>query len=161
MVISAISWTLTPEDEDALRRGMERLLQESAAHSAMLVDRGGQLLVQAGTRPEFDATTFATLTAADFSANDQLARLLGETDFTSLFHQGERESMLVADIARRAILVVLFDSRTTLGLVRLRLRPVVEDLTRVVEAMMARDAQAGAPRPILAGADEEIDRLFQ
>ena len=69
--------------------------------------------------------------------------------------------MLGADIARRAILVVLFDSRTTLGLVRLRLRPVVEDLARVVEAMMARDAQAGAPRPILAGADEEIDRLFQ
>jgi predicted regulator of Ras-like GTPase activity (Roadblock/LC7/MglB family) len=161
MVISAISWTLTPEDEDALRRAMERLLQESAAHSAMLVDRGGQLLVQAGDRPAFDATTFATLTAADFSANDQLARLLGETDFTSLFHQGERESMLVADIARRAILVVLFDSRTTLGLVRLRLRPVVEDLARVVEAMMARDAQAGAKRPILAGADEEIDRLFQ
>lgn len=161
MVISATSWTLTPDDEAALRRGMERLLQESAAHSAMLVDRGGQLLVQAGDRPAFDATTFATLTAADFSANDQLARLVGESDFTSLFHQGERESMLVADIARRAILVVLFDSRTTLGLVRLRLRPVVEDLARVVEAMMARDAQAGAPRPILAGADEEIDRLFQ
>ena len=161
MVISATSWTLTPEDEEALRRGMDRLLQESGAHSAMLVDRGGQLLAQAGDRPAFDATTFATLTAADFSANDQLARLLGETDFTSLFHQGERESMLVADIARRAILVVLFDSRTTLGLVRLRLRPVVEDLERVVEAMTARDAQAGAPRPILAGADEEIDRLFQ
>ena len=161
MVISATSWALTPEDEDALRRGMERLLQESGAHSALLVDRGGQLLVQAGARPEFDATTFATLTAADFSANDQLARLLGEADFTSLFHQGERESMLVADIARRAILVVLFDSRTTLGLVRLRLRPVVEDLARVVDAMMARDAQAGAKRPILAGADDEIDRLFQ
>ena len=161
MVISAISWTLTPEDEEALRRGMERLLQESGAHSALLVDRGGQLLVQAGDRPAFDATTFATLTAADFSANDQLARLLGEADFTSLFHQGERESMLVSDIARRAILVVLFDSRTTLGLVRLRLRPVVEDLARVVDAMMARDAQAGAPRPILAGADDEIDRLFQ
>jgi predicted regulator of Ras-like GTPase activity (Roadblock/LC7/MglB family) len=161
MVISATSWTLTPEDEQALRRGMERLLQESGAHSALLVDRGGQLLAQAGERPAFDATTFATLTAADFSANDQLARLLGETDFTSLFHQGERESMLVADVARRAILVVLFDGRTTLGLVRLRLRPVVEDLARIVEAMASRDAQSGASRPILAGADEEIDRLFQ
>ena len=161
MANSAISWTLTPEDELALRRGMERLLQESSAHSAMLVDRGGQLLAQAGERPAFDATTFATLTAADFSANDQLARLLGETDFTSLFHQGERESMLVADIARRAILVVLFDARTTLGLVRLRLRPAAEELTRIVEAMAARDAQGGAPRAILAGADDEIDRLFQ
>ena len=161
MVISATSWTFTPEDEHALRQGMERLLQESSAHSALLVDRGGQLLVQAGDPPTFDATTFATLTAADFSANDQLARLLGETDFTSLFHQGERESLLLADIARRAILVVLFDARTTLGLVRLRLRPVVDDLARIVEAMASREADAGPSRPILAGADDEIDRLFQ
>lgn len=161
MVISATSWTLTPDDEAGLRQGMERLLQESDARSAMLVDRGGQLLAQAGDPPAFDATTFATLTAADFSANDQLARLLGESEFTSLFHQGERESMLVADIAHRAILVVLFDARTTLGLVRLRLRPVAEELTRIVEAMAVRGAQAGASQPILAGADEEIDRLFQ
>ena len=161
MVISATSWTLTPEDEQALRHAMERLLQETNAHSALLVDRGGQLLAQAGDPPAFDATTFATLTAADFSANDQLARLLGEDDFTSLFHQGERESMLVADIAHRAIFVVLFDTRTTLGLVRLRLRPVAEDLARIVEAMLSRGPQAGATRPILAGADEEIDRLFQ
>ena len=161
MVISSNSWTLTPEDEQALRLGMERLLQESSAYCALLVDRSGQLLSQAGERPTFDATTFATLTAADFSANDQLARLLGETDFSSLFHQGERGSMLVADIARRAILVVLFDHRTTLGLVRLRMRPTVAELNRIVDAMATRDAHAGVPRPILAGAEDEIDRLFQ
>ena len=160
LITTTTSWTLTPEDEHALRRGMERLLQESGAHCAMLVDRGGQLLVLAGAQPGFDATTFATLTAADFSANDQLARLLGETDFFSLFHQGDRESMLVADVARRAILVVLFDSRTTLGLVRLRARPTVDELSRIVDAMSARDAQSGAISAILAGADEEIDRLF-
>jgi predicted regulator of Ras-like GTPase activity (Roadblock/LC7/MglB family) len=161
MVISATSWTLTPEDELALRRAMERLLQECGAHCALLVDRAGQLLTQAGEPPAFDATTFATLTAADFSANDQLARLLGENDFSSLYHQGDRESMLVSDVARRAILVVLFNSGTTLGLVRLRLRPALEDLIRIVDAMVARDGHA-APRPaILAGADEEIDRLFQ
>lgn len=161
MVISANSWTLTPEDELALRRGMERLLQECGAQCALLVDRGGQLLTQAGERPAFDPTTFATLTAADFSANDQLARLLGETDFTSLFHQGDRESMLVCDIARRAILVVLFDGRTTLGLVRLRLRPALEELSRIVDAMVARDGTAATRPAILAGADDEIDRLFQ
>ncbi len=162
MVIGATSWSLTPGDEDALRRGMERLLQECSAHSALLVDRGGQLLVQAGERPSFDPTTFATLTAADFSANDQLARLLGASDFSSLFHQGERESMLLSDVAQRAILVVLFDARTTLGLVRLRLRPAVEELSGIVAAMTARDAVRGASRPaILAGAEDEIDRLFQ
>jgi predicted regulator of Ras-like GTPase activity (Roadblock/LC7/MglB family) len=161
MVISATSWTLTSEDELALRQAMERLLQDCGAHAALLVDRGGQLLTQAGERPAFDATTFATLTAADFSANDQLARLLGENDFTSLVHQGDRESMLDSAVARRAILIILFDARTTLGLIRLRLRPSLENLSRIVDTMMVRDRNA-TPRPaILAGADDEIDRLFQ
>lgn len=159
MVIGAASWTLTPDDEQALRRGMERLLQESGAHCALLVDRGGQLVAQAGDRPAFDATTFATLTAADFAANDQLARLLGEDDFSTLYHQGERESMLLADVARRAILVVLFDGRTTLGLVRLRLRASLDDLARTVHAMAGRPVRHGPS--ILAGAESEIDRLFQ
>ncbi len=66
-------------------------------------------------------------------------------------------------MARRAILVVIFDGRTTLGLVRLRLRPAVDELTAIVTAMMARDARSGpSGASILAGADDdEIDRLFR
>jgi predicted regulator of Ras-like GTPase activity (Roadblock/LC7/MglB family) len=162
MLMGANSWTLTPDDEGALRQGMERLLLESGAHCALLVDRGGQLLVQAGRRPDFDVTTFATLAAADYSANDQLAQLLGETDFSSLFHQGDQESMLLSDVGRRAILVVLFGPRTTLGLVRLRLRATVDTLSTLVTSMALRDAAATGARPaLLAGADDEIDRLFQ
>jgi predicted regulator of Ras-like GTPase activity (Roadblock/LC7/MglB family) len=127
-----------------------------------VVDRSGQLVTTVGERPNFDATAFATLTAADFSANDQLARLIGESDFSTLFHQGERESMLLADVARKVILVVLFDTRTTLGLVRLRMRPAVEELSRLLEAIFARAASPQTPRPaFLADADDEIDRLFQ
>jgi hypothetical protein len=50
-----------------------------------------------------------------------------------LFHQGERESLYLADIARRVILVVLFDNRTTLGLVRLRVKRRCEELTALFE----------------------------
>jgi Roadblock/LC7 domain len=105
----------------------------------------------------------ATLTAADFSANDQLARLIGETDFNTLFHQGEKESMYLADVARRVILVVLFDNRTTLGLVRLKMKMAVDDLTKLFEQVFARGQSVeGVEQPnILSGADDEIDRLFQ
>jgi predicted regulator of Ras-like GTPase activity (Roadblock/LC7/MglB family) len=141
---------------------MEKLLEESGAHGALLVDRAGQLLMGAGTPPGFDVTSFSTLAAADFSANDQLAQLLGETDFSSLFHQGERESMLLADIGGRAILVVMFDTSTTLGLVRLRLRSAVEALAALVHTMATRFADDHATRPaLLAGAEDEIDQLFQ
>jgi hypothetical protein len=69
--------------------------------------------------------------------------------------------MYLADVARRVILVVLFDNRTTLGLVRLKLRGTVEELTRLFEELFARQAAEPAVRGILAGAEDEIDRLFR
>src|SRR5687768_17210068 len=119
MPVGSASWSFTEDDFAEITKTPQRFLYDSNARCSLLVDRSGQLVATVGERPNFDPTAFATLTAADFSANDQLAKLIGETDFNTLFHQGERESMLLADVARRVILVVLFDNRTTLGLVRL------------------------------------------
>ena len=140
---------------------MDRFLSECNARCALLVDRTGQLVATVGEQPNFDPTAFATLTAADFSANDQLAKLIGENDFHSLFHQGEKESMYLADIARRVILVVLFDNRTTLGLVRLKMKQTVDGVDAAVrEGLRSRRRRATHPN-VLAGADDEIDKLFQ
>ncbi|HET7632234.1 MAG TPA: roadblock/LC7 domain-containing protein [Gemmatimonadaceae bacterium] len=162
MPVGAASWSFTEDDFNAITAALKHFLTDSSARCALLVDRTGQLVATVGEQPKFDPTTFATLTAADFSANDQLAKLIGESDFNSLFHQGEKESMYLADVARRVILVVLFDNRTTLGLVRLKMKQTVEELTRLFEEVFARGAsgQPAAPN-ILAGADDEIDKLFQ
>src|SRR5438552_14693384 len=158
MSAGAASWSFTEDDYGAITESLQRFLVESQARCALLVDRAGQLVATVGERPNFDPTAFATLTAADFSANDQLAKLIGENDFSSLFHQGEKESMYLADIARRVILVVLIDNRTTLGLVRLKMRPTVLELTQLFEQMFARAAaDAGSTPNVLAGADDEID----
>jgi len=161
MPVGAASWSFTEDDFGAIKQALERFLTDCNARCALIVDRTGQLVATVGQRPTFDPTAFATLTAADFSANDQLAKLIGENDFNSLFHQGEKESMYLADVARRVILVVLFDNRTTLGLVRLKLRQTVLELTQLFEAVFARAAAAPNAPNILAGADDEIDKLFQ
>src|SRR5919199_6107708 len=161
MAAGAGSWSFTEGDFGAITQALERFLQESSARCALLVDRTGQLVATVGEKPTFDPTAFATLAAADFSANDQLARLIGETEFTSLFHQGEQESMYLVDIARRVILVILFDNRTTLGLVRLKVKQTVEELSRLFTAMFLRSREPAAPPNVLAGAEDEIDRLFQ
>jgi len=162
MPVGSASWSFTQDDFDAITQTLQRFLYDSNARCALLVDRTGQLVATVGEQPNFDPTAFATLTAADFSANDQLARLIGESDFSTLFHQGERESMYLADVARRVILVVLFDNRTTLGLVRLKMKLAVDELTKLFEAVFEREKEMQAARPnILAGAEDEIDRLFQ
>ena len=163
MPVGAASWSFTEDDYSAIMRSLQHFLHESNARSALLVDRSGQLVANVGESPHFDPTAFATLTAADFSANDQLARLIGENEFSSLFHQGEQESMYLVDIVRRVILVILFDNRTTLGLVRLKVKPTVEELNTLFNAMFQRhrEGEPATGQGLLAGAEDEIDRLFQ
>jgi predicted regulator of Ras-like GTPase activity (Roadblock/LC7/MglB family) len=160
MPAGAASWSFTEDDFGAITMALSQFLTDCDARCALLVDRTGQLVATVGERPNFDQTAFSTLAAADFSANDQLAKLIGENDFSSLFHQGEKESMYLADVARRVILVVLFDNRTTLGLVRLKMRQTVSHLTQLFEQVFSRGAGPSTPN-ILAGADDEIDKLFQ
>jgi predicted regulator of Ras-like GTPase activity (Roadblock/LC7/MglB family) len=161
-VSGASSWSFHEDDAREIQRILTDFLRESGARTALIVDRTGQLVATVGEPPAFDPTAFATLTAADFSANDQLARMLGEPEFGALFHQGERESMYLADIARRVILVVLFDNNTTLGLVKLRVRSAVQELVRVFNAMFGRTSAAGpqVESGFLGDAEDEIDKLF-
>ena len=158
----AASWSFREEDATRIQAVLGHLLREANARTALLVDRTGQMLATVGEPPTFDPIAFASLTAADFSANDQLAKLLGESEFGALFHQGERESLYLADVARRVILVVLFDNRTTLGLVKLRVRSVVENLGALfTDLFQRRDQQRPKVEAgFLGEAEDEIDKLF-
>ena len=158
----ASSWSFKEEDFKKISERMNALLRETNVKSLLLVDRSGQVVANVGEPPQFDPQAFASLTAADFSANDQLAKMIGEHEFSSLFHQGEKESMYLADIAHRVILVALFDNRTTLGMVRLKVKVTVEELTKVFEEMFKR-SDTNAPKLegfASAEVEDEIDKLF-
>jgi predicted regulator of Ras-like GTPase activity (Roadblock/LC7/MglB family) len=160
----ATSWSFGEADFRRIDGILQAFLYDSGARCALLIDRAGQLVTTAGEKPEFDSTAFASLAAADFSANDQLASMIGESEFSSLFHQGEKESMYLADVARRVILVVLFDNRTTLGLIRIKVKAVVRELAEVFGEMFERSAAAPVGPRVEEGfadeAEDEIDRLF-
>lgn len=156
------SWSLHSDDARQMAEVLDTFLSGSRARCALLVDRNGQLVVAAGDQSGLDPTSFASLAAADFSANDQLASLLGEQEFSSLFHQGEQESMYLADVQRRLILVALFGPGATLGLIRIKARQAVRVLGEIVVDLFERPA----PMPMqleptwLEEAESEIDRLF-
>lgn len=163
MSSGASSWSFREEDYKRIQVVLADFLRESTARTALIVDRTGQLVATVGENPTFDAVAFASLTAADFSANDQLAKMIGEKEFGSLFHQGEKESMYLADVAHRVILVVLFDNRTTLGMVKLRVKATVGDLNQVFTDMFGRDggaAKAQMETGFVGEAEDEIDKLF-
>src|SRR2546427_11900135 len=108
----AASWSFSENDFKQIQQHLQAFLRESNARCALLVDRAGQLVATVGDPPQFDSTPFASLTAADFSANDQLPKMIGEAECASIVHQGEKETMYLADAAKRVIAVVLLEQRT-------------------------------------------------
>jgi predicted regulator of Ras-like GTPase activity (Roadblock/LC7/MglB family) len=151
-----------PQDVEQLDRLMSGFLGETHARCVLLVDRSGRLLTAAGDIGNLDQVTFASLVAGDFAASDQLAALLGEAEFSSLYHQGEGRAMYLADVGGWAILAALFDG-ATLGMVRLKSKAVVPRFATLFAELAAR----GPARPTaelqndwVAEAESQIDRLF-
>ena len=159
------NWKVFEEDYWAINTTIQELLKNSNATSVLLLDKTGQLISSVGEQPEFDMHSFASLCAADFEANSQLAQLIGEKDFSTLYHQGSNESMYLARVEQNIILVVLFDKRTTLGLVRLRTKKAVDNLETVIRQLYEKleyenEELTEFDEEFTNEAELEIDSLF-
>jgi predicted regulator of Ras-like GTPase activity (Roadblock/LC7/MglB family) len=148
--------------EDELRK----LHQQSNAKVVFLVDKNGQLIASAGDTSEIDTTSLASLTAGNIAATGGIARLLGEREFTLLFHEGEKDNIHISLVGQRVILVVIFDQRSSIGLVRLRVKKATEGLVRIFDEMAAKDEQKKEAKtveesPFAEITDEDIDNLFR
>ncbi|HEX9304752.1 MAG TPA: roadblock/LC7 domain-containing protein [Thermoanaerobaculia bacterium] len=163
--MSPADLVLYEEDFRSLQQILRRLRQESGASVVLLVDKGGQRIASVGDVEALDMTALASLTAGNVAATDGLARILGEREFSVLLHEGEKENIHVSIVARRVILVVIFGDRSSLGLVRLRVRQAGAELERafaeITERMEREPVLHSGFEPLLAEiTDEDIDRLF-
>jgi predicted regulator of Ras-like GTPase activity (Roadblock/LC7/MglB family) len=162
------NWALFEEDFWSINAVLQTLMRSATARSVMLIDKTGQLINSLGEPPGFDVTSFSSLAAADFGANAELAKMVGEKDFATLVHQGQDESLYLSMIANRVILVVLFDKKTSLGLVRLKARKAGDELTAVLNKLFNKlqyqnedVATTTLGADFAAEAESEIDSLFK
>ena len=144
---------------------LDRLRLDANAKVAFLIDKNGQQLATAGHVDGLDPTSLAALTAGNVAATDGLAKLLGEREFATLFHEGEHDSLHINVVSGRAILVVIFDERSSLGLVRLRVKKCTGDLGAILDDIVTRSQSqrssgAGAAAPFAEITDDDIDALF-
>jgi len=157
---------LYDEEFRKIKESLNRLATDANANVVFLVDKNGQQIAAVGDLQSLDTTSLASLTAGNVAATDGLARLIGEKEFSILFHEGERDNIHISIVAQRVILVVIFDERTSLGLVRLRVRRAMAELETIFQDI-ARKAekeklalQADFDSPFAEITDEDIDRLF-
>src|SRR6266508_4281551 len=126
------------EEYQQITETLHRLQVDSNAKIVFLVDKNGQQIAAQGDMKGVDATSLASLTAGNVAATDGLAKLIGEKEFSILFHEGERDNIHISIVAQRVILVVIFDTRSSLGLVRLRVKKASLELTEVFEKIVKK-----------------------
>jgi predicted regulator of Ras-like GTPase activity (Roadblock/LC7/MglB family) len=143
---------------------LERLLQDANAKVIFLVDKNGQLISGVGDTERFDTTSLASLTAGNIAATGGLAKLIGEKEFSILFHEGEKDNLHISIVGGRVILVVLFDNRSSLGLVRLRVKKSSDELSGIFEKLLKKaedkEKKGNVDFPFAEITDDDIDNLF-
>lgn len=122
---------ITKEDLENINFFLNKVVTSSLAHSALLIDRSGQLIAQYGDTLDIDILSLSALTAANFGATAEIAKMLGEEEFTLLFHKGKSENVYFTAIGEHVIMVTLFDDKTSLGLIRLRINQIADELSKL------------------------------
>lgn len=166
MAMSGSDLIMYEEEFSRIDAELRKLHQQANATVVFLVDKNGQLIASAGETHGIDTTSLASLTAGNIAATGGIARLLGEKEFTILFHEGEKDNIHISLIGQRVILVVIFDRRSSLGLVRLRVKKASEALVKIFEDIaqkVEKEKGEGKLEESLFAeiSDEDIDNLFK
>jgi len=138
-----------------------QLFHDANASVVFIVDKNGQPIAASGETENLDITSLASLTAGNIAATGGIAGLLKESEFSTQFHEGEKSNIHIQIVAQRVIMVVIFDQRSSLGLVRLRMRKSADELTGVLDRLLQKAQTPGIASPLDQITDEDIENLFK
>lgn len=117
------------------RNKIDDSLIKAGVSTVLLLDQAGNIVANCGNSPkDVDITSLAALTAANFAATSQLAKLIGEDDFSLLFHKGKKDSLHFVRVNNDLIMVSIFKDNISLGLVRLRVTELIKTLKDLFES---------------------------
>ena len=148
------------EELEQISQVCERLHRDANATTVLVIDKNGQTIATAGEIEDLDVTSLSSLTAGNVAATGGIANLLSEREFAGQFHEGERTNVHISIVAGRVIMVVLFDERSSLGLVRLRVRRASKELTEILDELARKNEAQNEPSVFAEITDDDIDNLF-
>jgi predicted regulator of Ras-like GTPase activity (Roadblock/LC7/MglB family) len=123
-----MSIILTKSDTQKIQEIIERELLKGGADHVIMVDMSGNLVMEHGSLRVDDISSLAVLSAANFAATAEIAKLIGEEDFSLLFHKGDTRSIHFSRLGKNFLLITLFNDNISLGLIRLKSNNVTQEL---------------------------------
>ena len=153
-------WLVDEQFLDSVEKELETLRVESNALATFLVDKDGQLIGSSKNTEDYDKTSLAALIAGNVAATGGLAKLLGEKEFSLLFHEGDNEHLHISLVMGKLILVVIFDDSTSLGLIRLRVKRAIKNFEIILDELSNKASLKERESLFDDVTEDDIDNLF-
>lgn len=147
-------------DMERLHTELDAFLELSKARAVLLIDRDGHLVTRRGESVQTSEDAVSALVAGSFAATKEMARLLGESEFSVMFHQGQRDSIQLQLVGERTLLAVLFDDRTNLGLVRFYAQETGARLQAVMQEIASEEREGTLSGDFSSAGEAALDELF-
>jgi predicted regulator of Ras-like GTPase activity (Roadblock/LC7/MglB family) len=144
---------LIEEDISVLNDSLQELLLKSDSSIAFVIDKGGFVITQVGRAADFDVMTLAALSAASFAATESIASLVGERNFSSVYQQGEANSLLVVNIDEHCLLTVIFKANLSVGAVKYFAGDTIKRIAEQLQKAQRRSPDGGFDLSVLNMAD--------
>ena len=108
-------------------------LIELGVRCVLLIDLAGNIIVNLDDGDlEHDIYSLAALAAGNFGAVSAMAKIVGEEDFSLLFHKGESESIHFSKIDDELLLVTIFGKDVSLGFLRLKVTEATKKIKEIL-----------------------------
>ncbi|MFI5303976.1 MAG: roadblock/LC7 domain-containing protein [Nitrospiria bacterium] len=163
--MAGLNMVMNDEAFKLVEAELRKLNEQVNGKVIFLVDKNGQMIASAGQTKGIDTTALASLTAGNIAATAGMAQLLGEKEFSILFHEGENDNIHIALVGTRIILVTIFNNKSALGIVRLRVKKAVEALGPIFEEIFKKsekdkNAKQVSKSPFAEITEDDIEKLF-
>jgi predicted regulator of Ras-like GTPase activity (Roadblock/LC7/MglB family) len=150
---------LFQEDISALDRALEQLLRNTEATTAIVIDKGGFLITQCGDTGSTDSVTLAALAAASYAATQTIASLVSETNFSSLYQQGEQVSLLTCNVDEYCLMAIVFRAGLSVGAIKYYAASTIKAIAAQLQEAAKRNPSQGIDLSMLNVADTSA--IFQ
>ena len=133
-----MSYTLGQEQLDGIEMVLQQDLIDIGVRCVFLIDMAGNIIANRDNgKIKHDVYSLAALAAGNFGAVSAMAKIIGEGEFSLLFHKGKKENIHFNKIVTEFLLITIFSNDISLGFLRLKVTEAVEKITKILESIQS------------------------
>lgn len=112
---------------------LDKELIDLGIQTVLLIDLAGNIIVNLDDgKRQYDVYSLAALAAGNFGAVSAMADIIGEKDFTLLFHEGNKKSIHFSKVVENLLLIVIFGKDISLGFLRLKVANAIQQIKNLM-----------------------------